>query len=157
MEKEINPPKDYIPFEELILCSNNFVNGLMPIVVDGNIPLLIGKGELPLVWLATPLQFRLRWKYIVVGNKSLSTHIKVIISKEDKEIIVIFVKENNKETILLKVKKESDGKAIVTEIDLRPLGLNIHGNNVQLFVGTNTLSKNTFQNVRTMIAIGSKQ
>ena len=157
MVKEINPPKDYIPFKELILCSNKFVNGLIPIEVDGNMPLLVGKGELPLVWLATPLKFRLKWKYIVVENQSLSSHIKVKISKEDSEIYVIFVKENNEETNLLKVKKESDDKAIVTEIDFRPLGLNIHGNDVQLFVGTNTLSNNIFQNVRTMIAIGSKQ
>lgn len=156
MAKETNPPKDYIPFKELILCSNKFIDGLIPISVDGNIPLLIGKGDLPLIWLATQVKVGLKWKYIVVENVSLSRHIEIIISKQNRTVFIDFKKDNERRIRILNVTQESDDKAVVNELDLRPIGLNIHGNDKEMLIGTNTLSKNTFQNVRTMIAIGGK-
>jgi len=54
------------------------------------------------------------------------------------------------------VSKISDNSASVVQMDLRPIGLNIYGDESHLVVGTHQLVSNTFQNVYVMIGIGKE-
>ncbi|HEC68514.1 MAG TPA: hypothetical protein ENI35_06905 [Candidatus Desulfofervidus auxilii] len=150
MNQRIHLPKEYKPFDHLILCSNILINVQIPFEVDGNVPLLIGRNELPQIWLNAPSQKpRLEWIPIVRQNRSLHNEVKII--KDENELIV---KINTIE--VLRVLKNSANSANVVQLDLRPIGLNIYGDESHLVVGTNQLVSNTFQNAYVMIGIGNK-
>jgi len=143
-------PEGYIPFEELVFCNNHLINVKVPIEFKKNIPLLIGKGDIPLVWLSVPItQEAKEWKEIVIKNKSMDKRITVISSEKDKSTTI---KVDNH--IIIQIKKHSDEEAEVISLDLRPLGFNIHGNANILYFGTNKFVNNSFKNLWAMIGIG---
>lgn len=142
-------PENYTPYNELIICGNILINVKVPIELNKKIPFLIGKGDIPLIWFSIPVTKDAKnWQEIVVKNESLNKKVSIITSEEDSSVIV---KADNH--ILICVKKISDEKAVVSILDLQPLGLNIHGDTNGLYIGKSLLSKNTFNNVHTMIGI----
>jgi len=86
---------------------------------------------------------------VVEKNNSLNKAIDVSISEENKSTIL-----KAGDVTIVEATKVSEEKAIVTKIDLRPIGLNIYGDTDGLCVGTNKLTSNTFMNVHTMVGIG---
>lgn len=151
MKKDKLPlPEDYIPFGELILCGNHLIKVKVPIEFKKNIPLLIGKGDVPLVWLSVPINKEGKdWRKIVIKNESMDRRIAIISSKENKLTTVMV--DNYK---IIHVIKHSDEKAEVINLNLRPLGLNIHGDANMLYIGTNRFINNSFENLWAMIGIG---
>lgn len=149
MTNDISLPRDYKPFPKLIICGNTLINVEIPFEIDGNIPLLIGDVETPKIWLSAraPAPEK-RWHQIVRANRSLHKAAKVV-GAGSHEISVTIDNAS-----VIRLQKRSDGTPEVTELDLRPLGLNIHGDNTTLMIGTNQFDNNTFQNLRTMVAIG---
>lgn len=142
-------PEGYIPFNELIICSNNFINGKVPIKMKNEIPFLVGKGRIPLVWLYAPTTIDGKnWQEIVIKNQSMSKKIDIASSEQSNSVII-----KADENILIEVKKLSDRKAEIVSLDLRLLGLNVYGDTKGVYVGTNLISNNTFNNVHTMIGI----
>jgi hypothetical protein len=149
MTKNSKIPNDYKPFPELIICSNSFVNGKIPIEVSGNIPFLVGNGKFPIIWLFGPVsKYEIKWQEIVSNNQALDKRITITFSEKDQIVNVSFGS-----IILIQVKKISDDKADIINLDLRPLGLNIYGDSNGLNVGTNSFSNNSFSNVNTMLAL----
>lgn len=151
MNKDKLPlPEGYIPFGELIICSNHLINVKVPIEFKNNIPLLIGKGDVPLIWLSAPITKEGEdWREIVIKNKSMDEKITVISSEENK---LITIKADN--YTIIQVIKHSDEKAEVIMLDLRPLGFNIYGDANILHFGTNKFINNSFKNLWAMIGIG---
>ena len=150
MNQRIRLPKEYKPFDQLTLCSNTLINVPVPFEVDGYIPLLIGRNELPKIWLnAPPPKSGTEWIPLVRQNRSLHKAVKLI--KQENGIII---KINTIE--ILRVLKVSNSSANVVQMDLRPIGLNIYGDESHLVVGTHQLASNTFQNVYVMIGIGKE-
>jgi len=150
MDQRIHLPKEYKPFDYLILCSNKLVNVQIPFEIDGNVPLLIGRNELARIWLNAPSQKpRMQWMPIVRQNRSLHKAVRLI-KDENKLIVKISAME------VLRLLKLSANSANVVQLDLRPIGLNIYGDESHLVVGTNQLASNTFQNTYVMIRIGNK-
>jgi hypothetical protein len=147
---KLNLPKDYVPFGELILCSNSFINGFVPIEISGHIPFLIGNGEYPTIWISKPAsKDGSIWKDVVIQNKTPDNNISIIFSEKEKLVNISIGS-----IILIQAKKISNDKAEVMNIDLRPLGLNIYGDIHGLYVATNLFSNNSFSNVYTMMALG---
>ena len=143
-------PEDYIPFGELIICSNHLINVKVPIEFKNNIPLLIGKGDVPLVWLSTPISKEGKdLREIVIKNKSMDERITIISSEKEKSTII-----KVDDSKIIHVIKRSDEKAEVISLDLRRLGFNIHGNANILFFGPNEFVNNNFKNLWAMIGIG---
>lgn len=143
-------PKEYSPFKELEICSNQFIDGKIPIEVHKNAIFLIGRGPHPLIWLSGLFSKEgKQFQEIVKKNKSLNEAVKVNVSAKGNSTVV-----KVGDIIILEVTKVSEEKAIVSKIDLRPVGFNIQGNANQLTVGTNSFISNTFSHVRTMIGIG---
>jgi hypothetical protein len=147
---DIKLPEGYIPFEELTICSNQLINGKVPFQFKDNIPFLVGKGLLPQVWLFAPVTPDGKtWKEIVDSNKSMSDKIAIVLSAETNSVTITVASQT-----LIHVTKQSEQKAEITSLDLRPLGLNIYGDTNGLHIGTNLLSHNIFNNVHTMVAVG---
>jgi hypothetical protein len=152
MTNDIALPKDYKPFPKLIICGNTLINVQIPFEIDGETPLLIGDNGAPKIWLSAPASPPAKmWHQIVRTNRSLHEAVKVI-GAGTQEISVTVSNRT-----ILNLSKRPDGISEVTELDLRPIGLNIFGNINKLMVGTNQLVNNTFQNVRIMVGIGEKR
>jgi hypothetical protein len=142
-------PDDYKPFVELIICTNKFLNGVIPINIAGNIPFLVGNGDYPIIWLFGPIsKYDNKWREIVSRNQALDKRIRITFSEKDKLTNISF-----ESIILIQVKKVSHWKADVINLELRPLGLNIYGNSNGLNVGTNSIANNLFSNVHTMLSL----
>ena len=142
-------PKDYNPFPKLIICGNTLINVKIPFEVEGQIPLLIGNNETPKIWLSVPEPPPAKkWHQIVRTNRALHKDARVI-GVDTAEISVWVINKK-----VLSLTKREDGVPEVTELDLRPLGLNIFGDTTKLMIGTNKLINNTFKNVRVMIGVG---
>jgi hypothetical protein len=155
MEEKNKLPEDYIPFSKIIICSNSFIDGEYIIKVNMHVPLLIGKGIMPLVWLSIPLPND-KFSYIVERN--ISHHPKIIVElSNDKRSVNIKISEDKYKTdkVVINIFKETDDSIIIKQIDLRPIGLDIYGNEDGLNVGTNVIKNSNFLNVNTMIGIGS--
>ena len=70
------------------------------------------------------------------------------------------INDNNNNTIvsleskiILKIKKINEEKIKIDELDLRPFGLNIYGNEKALFIGKKKLQNNIFENIPNMIGL----
>jgi hypothetical protein len=154
MEEKNNLPEDYLPFSKIKICSNWFIGGKYLIEIDKNIPLLIGKGVLPLVWLSAPVS-KDKWEYIIERNISRNPTITVDLSKENKSVI-IKLKQGKfvRDKIIINIIMESEESIHIKELDLRPVGLIIFGDENMLNIGTNTIQNSTVAATRTMIGIG---
>ncbi len=143
-------PLTYKPYQELVLCSNVLRNVLVPIMVNDFPVLLIGK-ELN-IWLAAPLnQEASQWRYILEGH--LSNRPDVVLNySADAQVLEIKYRDKQ----LLGMRQESPNKAMVYQLDLRPIGLSIFGDEIVLDVSDYKLSHNIFDNIPVMIAVGSK-
>lgn len=141
-----NTPETYTPYPNLSLCSNSVVGGGNILTLGKVIPLLVGKGEKPLIWLQAPTG---KDEFALIIEASISKHPAVKVLAEDESLSVHL---GNK--LILHIKSSSPDYAEVDEIDLRPLGINLFGNSRQLEAGGMKLSNNTFRNVGTMISFG---
>jgi hypothetical protein len=144
-----NLPADYTPYRELEFCSNHFVNTPLAIEVEGQAPVLVGAGAGPRVWLSAPTgQDKRRWTLVVADNTPRVTGVDV--RKTSPGHIEVLAAD----TKVLEVREVSSDTAAVTWLDLRPLGLDIHGDNSVLWIGTNQFSANRIENCNAAIGIG---
>lgn len=87
---------------------------------------------------------------LVRDNKSLNP--KVTVEVAGNTVIV-----DTPDGIVLKVHKENERLVKVQQINLRPFGINIHGNESSLTVMTNSLSGNVFIGSKVMVGISGKK
>lgn len=149
-------PSQYTPYEELVICSNTMINGIIPVEVDGHSPFLVGKGDVPRIWLSAMVNpSEQKWLHLIENNQiidqpTFKDHpLKLFISEEDR-----LVQVSAGEYIILRVEKRSETQAVISQLDLRPLGLNIFGKEDGLHVANSHFRENRFENVRAMIGIG---
>ena len=136
----IKTPKDFVPYRRLLLCSNDLALVQVPIVAGGTAVLLIGVGPSPRVWLSAPTeQGSITWKRVVADSHS-DCRIISILRNERLGSTTIFVEQQ----IVLDVRTDAEEIAHVDQLDLRPLGLDVHGDSGGLFVGTQRLVGNSF-------------
>lgn len=152
-------PKDYTPIKELNICSNQMINGKIPIEIEGNIPFLVGEGEVPLVWMSLPL-IKNKWIDVIIKNKlqfhkqgNIKTHLITINeSLEERKVDIEFMRIKVFSAIM-----KADESAEIKHLDFRPFGLSIYGDNNSLFIGNQQLINNVMENVTTMIGIGKSK
>lgn len=141
-------PPQYKAFEKINFCSNLLINVELLFTINGNIPLLVGAGDFPRVWLSIPADVKgENWQTLIRDNQTL--HPEVTVRTENSTTII-----ETPHCTVLKVVKESAGIAKIHFLDLTPFGINIKGDASSLMVMNNTLSGNTFSNVNTMIEMG---
>lgn len=147
---EYELPARYSPYRELNVCSNRLVNVRIPILMHENPVLLVGSGSYPMVWLSAPLEpGARRWGYVVKESKSLNPAVSVHIDRKQKSVNVRIEGED-----VLFVQADSAVRATISRLNLRPIGLAVHGDRQGLQAGGVSLSANTFENVHTAFAFG---
>src|SRR5689334_20887817 len=136
-------PSSYRPFSKLILCSNLLENVQVPFVLSGIIPVLVGQGPAPNVWINLPFVYDPnarpeRWKAVVTANQSLHPDVAVTHPTQNQTVILA------KGQVIIDVASESNSTGTVRLLDLRPIGLLIFGNEESMSFGTHVFAHNAF-------------
>ena len=140
-----NIPKEYLPFETLVVCGNIFKNGNIPIAIDGNPIFLIGKGTTPRLWLNVKYKNK-DWSYVVYDGISTNDNIRVLHNGSASAIYL-------NEQVILQATKEKDDHMIITHLDFTPFGLAITGDISSLRIGRHQMSNDIFENLYIMINV----
>lgn len=144
-------PGEYAAPKQLTLCSNILRNVQVPIAIEGTPILLIGKGTVPLVWLAAPIGMAgQRWVYVVQASRSMNPAVTV---RTDLKIGTVVVKVSG--STVISGRAVSPEQITVDKVDLRLLGLAVFGDQSGLTFGGARLQQNIFDNVGTAFAAGS--
>ena len=141
-------PKGYVPYSLLSVCGNKLTGGAKILAVGDTFPILIGKGSKPQIWLmaiASPNDK----KFISIVEASISQHSFVRVEEVGRQLVV-----KVQGATVLKVEQTGDDQALVSEIDMRPLGLNVFGGVSELNAGGMSFSNNTFSGGGTLISFG---
>ncbi|MBQ0960535.1 hypothetical protein KAK06_16395 [Ideonella sp. 4Y11] len=140
-------PSQYEPFTRVRIGSNMLENVKALATVGGNVPLLIGNGATPRVWLSIPAdRTGSRWYPLVKDN--FSSHPDVKVEAFPKRIVV-----RTPQGVVLSALRGNETVLNVQKLDLRPFGLNIYSDESALYVMGNTLAKNQFRNVSVVIGV----
>lgn len=141
-------PTEFTPYKKLEIATNTLVDGVALVSVNGFIPVLIGRGETPEIWVTIPAdQQGKEWRPIVSNNTSLLDVITVI--AKGKAIEVALANE-----IVLEVKEITSESAEITKCNLRPFGINVFLEDDCLKVMTNRYSGNTITEAKIFIDVG---
>jgi hypothetical protein len=143
-------PSDYEPFPNVTICSNLIIETRYLLEVGSVHPFLIGQGEVPLIWIAAPVdQNRTSWRYVVERNVAVHSSFKV------SPIDVFPMKVFAGGRLIVELVRNSPSHVEITSLDLSPIGLNIVGNKNGLSVGSNHMSQNTMMGGRSFISVNS--
>ncbi|EHO14689.1 hypothetical protein [Myroides odoratimimus] len=133
-------PTNFEKLKLLNICSNKIYGGGNLIKIDDYIPLIIGNGFVPKIWLY--LKTETGVINIVEENHSNNNNVKILIKENIKE-----VKIEIKGLTILIAKLYEDDKCLITFLDLKPIGINIFGNDNELSVADSIYSNNTFSDI----------
>jgi hypothetical protein len=143
-----NLPSSYVPYKTLVICSNSMLGGGHIVSVGDVLPLVIGKGEKPQIWLQAISNPETK-NFVPIIEASISKHPSVEILEKNGNIEVTV--QHNK---ILVVRAESADKAVVSQLDLRPIGLNLVGNANSLTVDGSSFSGNSMAGGGVLIGFG---
>jgi hypothetical protein len=142
-----NLPTQYMPFKEIRLGSNILENVTVILTIKGNVPLLVGNGDTPRVWLYIPANKEgTEWYPLIKDNFSSNPDVKVNVAPK-----MISIRTPDGTVFAGLVAKED--KFVITKLDLRPFGLKVYADENSLSVMGNTLMKNQFRNLKVVIGI----
>lgn len=141
-------PTDFTPYKHLEIATNKLVDGVALVSVNGFIPVLIGRGETPEIWVTVPAdQQGKEWRPIVSKNTSLLDVITVITNGK---VIGVAMGDD----LVLEVKEITSECAEITQCNLRPFGINVFLEDDCLKVMTNRYSGNTITEAEIFIDVG---
>jgi hypothetical protein len=144
-----NLPVEFTPCEKVVLCTNTILGGSHLFTVGSALPLLIGAGgSAPRIWLQA-ISNPDNKEFISIVQDSKSTHPAVSVRTDRSSVHV----QVDSQTVL-NAEFNDENTAVVKEIDLRPLGLNVHGDQSGLSLGGMLLRGNTMSNVGVAFALG---
>lgn len=143
-----NLPSTYQPYQQLILCSNHLLGGGNLLQVGKSLPLLIGRGATPQIWLQAPADPS-GHMFAPLVTASVAVHPAASVSTESGALVVYAGGK-----LVLRVRQISDQQAEVEEMDLRPIGFSIFGNKNSLNAGGMHMSGNTVAGGGTFLAFG---
>jgi hypothetical protein len=148
---EFDFPTQYEPYGTLRIGTNILENVKALASVGSNVPLLIGKGSTPRVWLSIPAdRSGTSWYPLIKDN--FSSHPEVRVEAHRKTIVI----RTPQGTVLSAIQGRENALS-VQRLDLRPFGLNIYADEGSLHVMGNTLTKNEFRNMSVVIGIGTSR
>lgn len=144
-----NLPKGYSELKILNLCSNKMIGGGFPFALNGGLPLIIGQGNTPTIWLQAVKDSNPN-ELILLVDENVATTKEISVTKPEEGVLEIYF--NNIK--ILRVKSTSIDSAVISTLDLRPIGLNILGNQFELKVGGSSFSGNTIQGAKVFLGLG---
>lgn len=145
MEIKNKLPQNYIPFDELNICSNRLIGGTELIRINGFTPILIGDGIVPSIWIFGKNENQ-QWTELIKESISLHSAIKIITDKINREIII-----GIQDIIVLKGKITSNKVCEINTLNLRPIGFDIQAKEKTLTIANSNFSTSTFKDVGVLI------
>lgn len=144
-----NLPKSFIPYKILKVCSNSLIDGGHIVSVGNVLPLIIGKGEKPQVWIQAISNPETK-EFLSIVENSVSKHSAVEVLEVLGAVVVTI-----QGVKIVSVKQGADDTASVEVLDLRPIGLNLSGNSTSLNVGGSSFSGNSMKGGGVLIGLGN--
>lgn len=145
-------PQEYKQYQTINFCSNTLINLKYLIVDNGFVPILIGSGDFPRVWVYAKKENNAI--AIVRDSVAALPTVKVnIFSREKKLSIEITLSSNSESTKIIEIDFGIEVPS-VNYIDLKPIGYNIFGDRTELNIGGNKLQNNTFEGLQALFKIG---
>ena len=148
-----NIPDVYKPYETIVFCSNTFKNLSYIIDDNGVIPILIGKGEFPRIWLYARSENKPI--ALVRDNISILPQVKVNFYQVEKRMTIELFDMKDDYIKILEILL-NNGIPTLKKLDMRPIGYNIFGDTESLNVGNSKYVNNVFQGMHTLIKINNK-
>ncbi len=138
-------PMSYSPYETLVVCSNRLLGGGYILAIGEVLPVLVGKGEKPKVWLQALLNPD-KSEFVTIVEASISKDPAVKVFEEGGALNI-----HVGGTKALSVRVTGKESAEIFVLDLRLLGINLHGNSSTLTIGNSTFSRNSFSGGGAMV------
>ncbi|MNH02481.1 hypothetical protein D3C85_1182450 [compost metagenome] len=142
-------PKGYKQYSNLTICSNSIKGGGHILSIGNVLPIIIGKGPKPQVWLqviASPNKNE--FISIVENSVSKNSAVKVF---EENGVLTISAHDNK----VMSVRASEDGdSAIVEFLDMRPIGFNVYGDKNSLNMGNSKFSGNSMSGGGVLFGVG---
>lgn len=140
-----NLPAGYEPYEKVKICSNYLGGETFILAVDDVLPILVGKGNKPQIWIQAISDVATKsFVQLVEASIPLFPFVRVI--AEDGVISVIFNGQK-----IISMQPQDDGVIDIFQMDFSPIGFNIVGDSNHLRAGGIEFSSSTFSGVGTFI------
>lgn len=158
MSEKEKIPSEYIPYQSLLLCSNNLQGVRVPFEFNGTPVLLIGKGQgTPRLWLSAFSHMKMNradameWHsfYVVRDNAATRSGVEIQID-DDLRVSQVLISGQ----VVIAVQEKESNVAEVTYLDLSLLGFNIKGTSSGLKIGTNEFRQNSMSSVGVAFGLG---
>ncbi|WP_228482464.1 hypothetical protein [Pseudoalteromonas simplex] len=143
-----NLPSSYQPYDKLTICSNSLIGGGHLVELAGALPLIIGYGEKPQVWLQAVSNPE-KMEFVSVVENSVSKFPAVEVKEIDGSIIITIQGKQ-----VLKVRNVSKSEAVVENMDLRPIGLNLYGDANNMNMPNGSFSGNSMSGGGILLGLG---
>ena len=151
MANKTQIPREYTPFDEIILCGNTLLYVEKIIDDKGFIPLFIGedkKSKRPQIWLNAKTKDGVI--QLLEKNRPLINLIELNEYTNENQIDVILNNAGEKHIIL---QIENIGEIpTITKLDLRTIGYNVYGDENTLHIGGSEMTNNSFH-TETLIVV----
>lgn len=131
-------PEGFQSYNIMRLCSNTLIGGAHILSVGDVLPLVIGVGSKPLIWMQAISDVKKK-NFISIVESSIPQLSTVRVTVESGALVVT-VKGHK----VLSVREINKEEIDIFQMDLRPIGFNIFGDQEKLQAGGMQLSKNTF-------------
>jgi len=142
-------PIGFTPCNKVELCSNTILGGCQLFLLGNAVPLLVGAGgQAPRIWLQAISDPDTR-DFLPVVQDSRSVHPAVNVNIDGGSILILVDRHT-----VLDAESIGESDVLIKEIDLRPLGLNVYGNQSGLKLGGMQLSNNTMSGVEVAFSLG---
>lgn len=138
-------PADYIPYSRVSFCGNIILGESLLLAVGDVIPLLIGSGPKPLIWIQG-LKSPIKKEFMPLVESSVSLH-PIVRVEEVGGVVLVRVEEK----LLLAVEQIGRDEIVIHDIDLRPISLNVYGDDNGLMFGGVSIKNSTFKDVGTIL------
>lgn len=149
MTKKLSLPKGYSPHLSVFLCSLTIYKYKILFKINNLIPLLIGSGVNPLIWINTTKNIENNSiEKCIERNRILHQGFSII---RGTGIII----KAEKYTILT-IEETNSRHITINQIDFRPIGINLHGDSSGLNFGGSHFSNLTISEVDTIFALNTK-
>ncbi len=141
-------PSEFVPYDKLTVCSNQLIGGGQLLVVGQVVPLIIGRGAQPMIWLQAPTGPGGK-EFLLIVEASVSKHPAITIQSRSDGLTV-----SAGPTPILRIASFDSESAIVDLLDFRSIGMAIFGGNDELNVSGMKFRSSTAIGSRAMIALG---
>ena len=150
MKQDKQQVPQFIPYEKINICGN-IVGTKYLLELSGYYPIIIGRGDVPLIWLYVEMNGIII--PLVEQNTPKTPQIRVVLNDTDIKIKVFNL--NEKLWIpMLEMNFVNSEQPIISRIDLRPIGINFHGEENALWISDKKIINMNIEGVRALIGIG---